>query len=96
MTNLTHLTKEELLSELAKLGEPSFRAKQIWNWIYARGVKSFDEMTNIKKELRITLTQNFSLERPRISKDFISLDGTRKFLVKFPDDRDGHRRTRQW
>jgi len=88
VTNLTHLTKEELLSELAKLGEPSFRAKQIWNWIYARGVKSFDEMTNIKKELRATLTQNFLLERPQISKDFISLDGTRKFLVKFPDDRE--------
>ena len=88
VTNLTHLTKEELLSELAKLGEPSFRAKQIWNWIYARGVKSFDEMTNIKKELRATLAQNFSLERPQISKDFISLDGTRKFLVKFPDDRE--------
>lgn len=88
MTNLTHLTKEELFSELAKLGEPSFRAKQIWNWIYARGIKSFDEMTNIKKELRTTLAQNFSLERPQISKDFISLDGTRKFLVKFPDGRE--------
>lgn len=88
MLNLTHFTKEELFVELAKLGEPAFRAKQIWNWIYARGIKSFDEMTNIKKELRATLTQNFSLERPQISKDFISLDGTRKFLVKFPDGRE--------
>ncbi len=88
MLNLTHFTKEELFTELAKLGEPPFRAKQIWNWIYARGIKSFDEMTNIKKELRAILAQNFSLKRPEISKDFISFDGTRKFLVKFPDGRE--------
>ena len=88
MLNLTHFTKEELFVELAKLGEPAFRAKQIWNWIYARGIKSFDEMTNIKKELRAILAQNFSLKRPEISKDFISFDGTRKFLVKFPDGRE--------
>ena len=88
MLNLTHFTKEELFTELAKLGEPAFRAKQIWNWIYARGIKSFDEMTNIKKELRAILAQNFSLKRPEISKDFISFDGTRKFLVKFPDGRE--------
>ncbi len=70
MVNLTHLTKEELLSELAKLGEQPFRAKQIWNWIYARGIKSFDEMTNIKKELRATLTQNFSLRAHKSNSRF--------------------------
>ncbi|MBU6140288.1 MAG: 23S rRNA (adenine(2503)-C(2))-methyltransferase RlmN [Proteobacteria bacterium] len=88
MSNLTHFTKDELFSELAKLGEQSFRAKQIWNWIYARGAKSFEEMTNISKVMRENLTKNFSLERPQISKDFISLDGTRKFLVKFSDGRE--------
>ncbi len=86
--NLTHLTKEELIAELATLGEKAFRAKQIWNWIYVRGAKSFDEMTNISKELREKLNSNFSLNRPQVSKDFISLDGTRKFLVKFPDGRE--------
>lgn len=83
--NLTHLTKDQLLAELAALGEKPFRAKQIWNWIYARGVKSFDEMSNISKEMRQLLAQNFSLERPKISKDILSSDGTRKWLLRFFD-----------
>lgn len=86
--NLTHLTKAELEAELALLGEKAFRAKQIWNWIYARGVKSFDEMTNISKETRAILEKNFSLKRPEVSKDLISFDGTRKWLTKFPDGRE--------
>ncbi len=86
--NLTHLTKVELEEELIKLGQKPFRAKQIWNWIYARGVKSFDEMSNISKEVREILAQNFSLARPEISKDLISFDGTRKWLIKFSDGRE--------
>ncbi len=86
--NLTHLTKDEMISALEKLGEKPFRSKQIWTWIYSRGVKSFAEMTNISKELRHKLDENFSLSRPEISKDIISFDGTRKFLVKFPDERE--------
>lgn len=88
MKNLTHFTKEEVLEELTKLGEKPFRAKQIWSWIYMRGVKSFDEMTNISKATREILAKNFTLERPQISKDIISLDGTRKWLVKFSDGRE--------
>ncbi len=86
--NLTHLTKDELSQELTKLGEKPFRAKQIRNWIYARGAKTFEEMTNISKETRTILAQNFSLERPRISKDLTSFDGTRKWLVKFFDGKE--------
>lgn len=86
--NLAHLTKKELEEELSELGEKPFRAKQIWNWIYARGAKSFDEMTNISKEMRQMLQENFSLSRPQISKDLASFDGTRKWLVKFFDGRE--------
>lgn len=86
--NLTHFTKQELEEGLANLGEKPFRAKQIWNWIYARGVKSFDEMTNISQEMRQKLAENFSLARPEISKDLTSFDGTRKWLVKFLDGRE--------
>ncbi len=86
--NLTHLSKEQVLQELAKLGEKPFRAKQIWNWIYASGIKSFDLMTNISKETRQVLQQNFSLERPQISKEITALDGTKKWLVKFLDCRE--------
>ncbi|MBP7709943.1 MAG: 23S rRNA (adenine(2503)-C(2))-methyltransferase RlmN [Rickettsiales bacterium] len=83
--NLTHFTKDQLIDELAALGEKPFRAKQIWNWIFARGVKTFDEMSNVSKEMREVLAQNFSLNRPEISKDILSNDGTRKWLVRFSD-----------
>jgi 23S rRNA (adenine2503-C2)-methyltransferase len=88
LKNLTHLSKEELILELKNLGEKPFRVKQIFNWIYTRGAKSFDEMSNISKDLRQKLKENFTLNRPEISKDFTSLDGTRKFLVKFADGRE--------
>ena len=86
--NLTYLTKQQIIEGLIRLGEKPFRAKQIWNWIYARGVKSFDEMTNISKETREVLSQNFSFEHPQISKDLTSSDGTRKWLIKFSDCRE--------
>ncbi len=88
MVNLTHLEKDQLISALEKLGEKPFRAKQIWNWIYTRGAKSFDEMTNISKEMRANLEKNFSLTRPQVSRDLTSFDGTRKFLVKFADEKE--------
>ena len=86
--NLTNLTKEKFNQAIAKLGEKPFRAAQIWNWIYARGAKSFEEMSNISKETRQILAQNFSLDRPQISQDITALDGTRKFLAKFSDCRE--------
>lgn len=86
--NLTFLSRKELEEEMIKLGEKPFRVKQIWNWVYIRGVKSFAEMTNISKETRQKLEENFSLELPEISKDITSFDGTRKWLVKFHDGRE--------
>ena len=47
--NLIGLNKKYLEEKLVEIGEKPFRAKQIWNWIYARGALSFDEMTNISK-----------------------------------------------
>ncbi len=86
--NITHFTKKELEQELLALQEKPFRAKQIWNWIYARGVFDFDLMTNISKETREILKNNFVIQLPEVSKDLISFDGTRKFLVKFHDNRE--------
>jgi 23S rRNA (adenine2503-C2)-methyltransferase len=85
MMNLIGLSKKYLENKLVEIGEKPFRAKQIWNWIYARGALSFDEMTNISKETRTVLAKHFSISRPEISKDLISSDGTRKWLVKFSD-----------
>lgn len=88
MINLASLDKQQLVEQIEKIGEKKFRGAQIWNWLYARGAKSFDEMTNISKETRQILSENFSILRPEISKDFTSFDGTRKWLVKFADGRE--------
>lgn len=85
MKNISWLDKNIFSQEISKIAQKPFQAKQIWNWIYSRGVKSFDEMTNISKEMREVLATNFSLDRPQISKDILSNDGTRKWLVRFSD-----------
>lgn len=73
---------------MEKIGEKSFKARQIWNWIYSFGVKEFDQMSNISKATILKLKENYSIERPKISKDLLSTDGTRKWLLKFSDCRE--------
>lgn len=80
---LIGLSREELTKEIVSLGEKSFRTKQIWSWIYNYGAQSFDEMSNLSKELRSTLDQHYTIERPNIVKDLISSDKTRKWLIEF-------------
>ena len=87
-TKLIGLSSDELTSEMLKIGEKPFKAKQIWNWIYAAGVKDFSEMSNISKITREKLSQNYSIQRAAISQDLISADGTRKWLIKFSDCRE--------
>ena len=87
-TNLIGLSFDQLKNEMVKIAEKPFKASQIWNWIYAFGVKDFDQMSNISKALREKLKANYSLSRPEIVKDLISKDGTRKWLIKFSDCRE--------
>ena len=61
-TNLKDYTIQELEEITAKFGEPKFRAKQIFEWLY-RGVRSFDEMTNLPKAFRERLEEKFSVSR---------------------------------
>lgn len=79
------LSKEELQEALLSLGEKPFRAKQVWQWLYYRGVHSFDEMTNLSKDLRQKLSDNFVLARPKIITEQISKDKTHKWLLEFAD-----------
>lgn len=88
MQNIINFSKTELVEKIAALSEKPFRAKQVWNWIYVRGVKNFDEMSDVSKDLRIKLKENFIIARPDISKDLTSLDGTRKWLIKFHDGKE--------
>ena len=56
--NIFDLEFDELKNEINKLGEPVFRAKQVWQWIY-QGADSFDNMTNLSKALRDKLKESF-------------------------------------
>jgi len=75
----------EIQEVLGEEGVPKFRAKQIWNWIYHRGVTSFEEMKNIPKELREILIKDYSLTRPKIITEQKSADGTIKWLLEMSD-----------
>lgn len=59
------------------------RAEQLWRWIYHYGVQSFDEMTNVSKDLRKVLSEKFTLARAEIVERLVSVDGTRKYLIRF-------------
>jgi 23S rRNA (adenine2503-C2)-methyltransferase len=59
------------------------RADQLWRWIYHYGVTDFDAMTNVSKDLRAALKNCFTLSRPEIVERLVSVDGTRKYLIRF-------------
>ena len=83
--NLIGMGADSLSAEMARLGLPAFRAKQLAHWIYHRGAKSFDEMTTLAKPVRALLASHYVLDRPKITSEQISHDGTRKWLMQFPD-----------
>lgn len=83
--DIRSLSYEELEKVVASLNEPSFRAKQIFQWL-SRDVGSFDEMTNISKSLRTKLSESFYIYRPAILKKQVSeIDGTIKYLWELED-----------
>ncbi|MBL8645434.1 MAG: 23S rRNA (adenine(2503)-C(2))-methyltransferase RlmN [Rhodospirillaceae bacterium] len=82
---LVGLSKAELAEVMTALGEKPFRAKQVWHWIYHRGATSFGEMTDLGKELRAKLENNYTVGRPAIAREQTSTDRTRKWLMAFAD-----------
>ncbi len=87
-TNLIGLDRAELAAELERLGEPGFRARQLWHWIYHRGVADFAEMTTLSKAFRARLAERYVVARPAVSSAQRSADGTRKWLVRLPDGQE--------
>ena len=79
------LTRGELLELLAELKQPSFRAKQIEEWVWVRNARSFDEMTNLPKSLREELAKRLTLGGVEEVARQGSVDGSRKYLLRFPD-----------
>jgi len=82
--NIYNLTKEELEDYFESINEKKFKAKQIYDWLYKKRVDSFDEMTNIKKEIINKLKQDFSINKPTIIKKQSGKD-VYKYLFELED-----------
>lgn len=77
---------DELSESLKSLGLPTFRAKQVWQWLQQKGVSSFDEMTNLSKQLRDSLSEQYVIKFCEVERKSVSaLDGTVKYLFKLYD-----------
>lgn len=86
MNNIFGLTIKELQAELAPFQLPAYRARQIAEWMYRKGARSFEDMTNLPKKLRSDLASSFVIGRPREKDRLDSADGrTTKFLLEFAD-----------
>ncbi|HSF96983.1 MAG TPA: 23S rRNA (adenine(2503)-C(2))-methyltransferase RlmN [Thermohalobaculum sp.] len=84
--NLVGLTRDGLRAALIAAGTPEAQAKmrtgQLWQWIYQRGVSDFAAMTNLAKDYRALLAEQFTIARPEIVTRQVSADGTRKYLLR--------------
>lgn len=83
--SIYNFTREELIDWVIAKGEKKFRASQIWDWLYQKRVQSFDEMTNLSKDLIARLSEEFCVNplKQRIVQE--SQDGTVKYLFELPD-----------
>jgi 23S rRNA (adenine2503-C2)-methyltransferase len=86
--NLVGLDRARLAAEMAAIGAPAFRARQLWHWIYHRGATDFAAMTTLAKDFRARLAEQFVITRPAVSQALHSSDGTRKWLLKFVDGQE--------
>ncbi len=86
--SLAGLDRAGLQAALAEIGVPErqrrMRVAQLWGWLYVRGVSRFEDMTDVSKDLRQALARRFTLARPEIVSEQISVDGTRKWLLRLP------------
>ena len=84
--NLVGMTREAMHEALIEAGTPEKQAKmrtnQLWQWVYHWGVRDFDLMTNLAKDYRKLLAENFVIELPEVVTKQVSADGTRKYLVR--------------
>ncbi|MGH6769611.1 MAG: 23S rRNA (adenine(2503)-C(2))-methyltransferase RlmN [Xanthobacteraceae bacterium] len=91
--SLVGLSRAELAEALGGIGVPAaarkMRVQQIWHWLYVRGARGFDAMTSVSKDLRVTLAEHFTLARPEVVAEQVSVDGTRKWLLRLPGEAGG-------
>ncbi|MDR3495499.1 MAG: 23S rRNA (adenine(2503)-C(2))-methyltransferase RlmN [Ancalomicrobiaceae bacterium] len=86
--SLLGMSRQEIGLALKSIGledrQIRMRTAQLWHWMYLRGASSFADMTNVSKTLRTELEGRFAIGRPEIVTEQISVDGTRKWLLRFP------------
>ena len=92
-SSLVGLPRIDLAAALGGIGvappQQRMRMQQIWQWLYVRGAPSFDAMTTLPKDLRAALAERFTLDRPEVAAEQVSVDGTRKWLLRLPGEIDG-------
>ena len=85
MNHLKSMTQQEIGAVLKELGQPAFRAKQVFSWLH-KGVRSYEEMSNLPKALRDTLAEKYPLNTPKVvRKQESKKDGTIKYLWQLSD-----------
>jgi 23S rRNA (adenine2503-C2)-methyltransferase len=84
--SLAGLTRPQMLEAMKAAGvedrKAKMRAEQVWRWVHHHGVTDFEAMTNIAKEQRAVLAEKYVLSRPEIVERLVSVDGTRKYLIR--------------
>ena len=84
--DILSLTKDDLLAEIEKMGEKSFRANQIYDWLHVKRVTDFTQMTNLSAQFREELERKFCIKSLKIKKRLVSgIDNTVKYLYGLPD-----------
>jgi 23S rRNA (adenine2503-C2)-methyltransferase len=83
--NLFGMDRQALARAAAEMGEPAYRAGQVYSWLYRRRARSLDEMTNLSRALRDTLGQRYELRWPEVVERSRSTDGTIKYLFRLDD-----------
>ena len=86
--NLVGMDRNDLSEAMRRVGvaekQIRMRVNQLWHWIYVRGATSFDQMTNVSKDLRAKMDLVYTITHPELVAEQISVDGTRKWLLRFP------------
>src|ERR1700749_3036211 len=91
--SLVGLPRAEIADRLGAIGvapaQRKMRVQQLWHWIYVRGAQRFDQMTSVSKDLHAVLAEHYTLARPEVVAEQISVDGTRKWLLRLPGEHQG-------
>lgn len=86
--NIIGQSREALTAQFKELDLPAFRVQQVWNWLYHRGLRDFDQMNNLSALVRDVLKNAYSIDRPFVSQAQASVDGTQKWLLRFDDGQE--------